>query len=137
MHRIVWLRIGGTKIHLLKLTGALLIAGALLKTFESAYQIFVTASKASVAQARPDLVPQFFGWAIDPQYGFTMQDVVGVMMGPLANFVFWLGAATIALMIYQSGKTIFPIEEIDQQIREHHQNLIRKAVEHHKSLKKK
>lgn len=140
MHRIFWFKVGGTRLHLLKLAGALFLAGALLKTFEAAYSLFVTASKAAYVQAvssgNSEAIIEHFGWSIVP-FSFSTQDLVGVMMGPLANFVFWLGLATVALMVYQSGKFFFPVEEYEQKIAEHHEKLIRKAVEHHKTLRKK
>ncbi|MBI5229441.1 hypothetical protein HY991_04980 [Candidatus Micrarchaeota archaeon] len=59
---------------------------------------------------------------------FTMEDALGVMMGPLADLLFWCGVLLIAFAIYQSGKIIFPIEEYEQRVAEHHRKLIEKAV---------
>lgn len=131
MYRVLWFKIGGQRIHLLKLAGAFLISAALLKVAEASYNIFVVANKIVYAQMRPELIPQLFGWALSP-YEFSNQDAIGVMMGPLASFIFWLGIATVALMLYQSGKIVFPIEEYEQKISSHHRELIRKAVAAHK-----
>ncbi len=131
MYRVLWFKIGGQRIHLLKLAGAFLIATALLKVAEAAYNMFVVASKVAYAQMDSRLIPQLFGWAISP-YEFSSQDAIGVMMGPFATFFFWLGIATLAAMIYQSGKIVFPIEEYEQKISSHHRELIRKAVSAHK-----
>ncbi|MFH1257332.1 MAG: hypothetical protein ABIG96_04245 [Candidatus Micrarchaeota archaeon] len=140
MRRIMWFKIGGQTIHLLKLFGIFILAASLLKVGESSYGMFVTASKAEAAQYNPAKVIELFGWSIGGDSPdakiFEFQDFVGVMMGPLASFFFWLGAATLGLMIYQSGKIIFPVEEFEQQISEHHRGLIRKAVETHKGRKK-
>lgn len=139
MRRIMWFKIGGQTLHLLKLLGIFILAASLLKVGEASYGIFLTASKAETAYYFPDRIPLLFGWSIGGQSPiekeFEFQDMVGVMMGPLANFFFWLGAATLGLMVYQSGKIIFPVEEYEQKVQEHHRNLIRKAVEAHRKKK--
>jgi len=131
MHRVIWLRLGGRRFHLLKLAGSFFVFAFVLKALEAAYQIFVTVNKAIYAQAKPDLIGQLFGWAIAAPYNFSSEDLVGVLLGPIANFLFWLGLAVAALMIYQSGKVILPVEEWEQQISEHHRRLISKAREAH------
>ncbi len=132
----MWFRVGGQTLHLLKLFGIFLLAAALLKVGESSYDIFLTASKAEAAQYNPDKIAYLFGWSVggtSPEAKeFEFQDYVGVMMAPLANFFFWLGVATFALMLYQSGKIIFPIEEFEQRVSEHHRHLIKRAVDAHK-----
>jgi len=128
MHRVIWLRFGGRRLHLVKLAGAFFILWAVLKVAEAAYLIFVTVQKSIYAQGRPDLVPQLFGWAIAAPYGFSGEDLLGVILGPVANFLFWLAVAVVALMFYQSGRILFPIEEYEQSVREHHRRLIEKAV---------
>ena len=117
VHRIVWLKVGGKRFHLLKLAGAFFIFAAVLKVAEAAYQIFVTANKAVYAQIDPTLIPSLFGWAMGAQPSggsFLTEDLVGVLIGPIAVFLFWLGIAVVAIMIYQSGKVVFPIEEFEQ-----------------------
>lgn len=139
MRRIMWFRIGGQTLHLLKLLGIFLVAASLLKVGEASYDIFVTASKAEAAQYNPDKISYLFGWSVGgaspDAKEFEFQDYVGVMMRPLANFFFWLGIATLAMMVYQSGKIIFPIEEFEQKVVEHHRSLIRRAVEAHRKRK--
>ncbi len=130
MRRIVWFKIGGKNLHLLKLAGSFFVFAAVLMVAFSAYKIFVTVDKANYAQLRPEAVTQLFGWGIGAPYYFGSEDVLGVLLQPIAEFLFWLGTAVIALMIYQSGKVVFPVEEYEQRISEHHKNLIRKAVEH-------
>ena len=132
MYRILWFKIGSQRIHLLKLAGAFLIAAALLKVAEASYHIFVMANKVVAAQLDPTRIPQLFGWAIAAPFEFGNEDVIGVMMGPLASFVFWLGVATVALIVYQSGKIVFPVEEYEEKISRHHKQLIEKAVRFHK-----
>lgn len=138
VHRILWLKVGGKRFHLLKLAGAFFVFAAILKVAEAAYQIFVTANKAVYAQIDPTLIPSLFGWAMGAQPSggsFLTEDLVGVLLGPIAVFLFWLGIAVVAVMVYQSGKVIFPVEEYEQVIGEKHRAMIRKAVEAHKRRK--
>jgi len=137
MYRIIWLKLGGKRFHLLKLAGSFFVFAFVLKALEAAYQIFVTINKAIYANANPALVSQLFGWSINAPTAFTSEDVIGVLLGPLANFLFWLALAVAALMIYQSGKVVFPIEEYEQRVSEHHRGLIAKAREAHARLKKR
>lgn len=133
VYRILWLSLGGKRIHLLKLAGALFLAAAVLKLAESAYNIFVTVNKILYAQLRPELIGQLFGWSIGAPYNFSLpEDAIGVLMGPTAAFLFWVGAATLAIMVYQAGRVIVPIEEYEQKIREHHRKLIEHARRHSK-----
>ncbi|MBI4360253.1 hypothetical protein HY572_00590 [Candidatus Micrarchaeota archaeon] len=139
LHRVMWLKIGGRRLHLLKTAGAFFVFASVLKLAESLYQLFVQVEKARAALIDPTLVPQLFGWSIDSSFGgfytFTYEDFLGVMLGPAATFLFWFGVAVVAVMVYQSGKVIVPLEEYDQRIVEHHKTLIQKAVEHHKKKK--
>ena len=135
VYRIIWLKIGGKRFHLLKLAGAFFVFAAILKVAEAAYQIFVTANKAVYAQVDPTLIPHLFGWAMGAQPSggaFLTEDLVGVLLGPVAIFLFWVGIAVIALIIYQSGKVVFPIEEYEQIVKQKHSQMIKKAVEAHK-----
>ncbi len=135
VHRILWLKIGGRRFHLLKLAGAFFVFASVLKVAESAYQIFVTANKAVYAQVDPTLIPHLFGWAMgaQPQGGsFLTEDLIGVLLGPVAVFLFWLGIAVLAIMVYQSGKVVFPVEEYEQIVKEKHKALIKKAIAAHK-----
>ena len=127
MHKVVWLRIGGKRFHLLKLAGSFFVFAFVLKALEAAYEIFVTVNKAIFAQAKPDLIGQLFGWSIAAPYAFSSEDVLGVLLGPVANFLFWLGLSVVALIVYQSGKVLVPVEEWEQKVSEHHKHLIAKA----------
>jgi hypothetical protein len=131
VYRILWLSLGGKKLHLLKLAGALFLFAAILKVAEAAYNIFVTVNKVIYAQVRPELVGQLFGWSIGAPYTFSLpEDAVGVLMGPVAAFLFWVGVAVVAIMVYQAGRVIVPVEEYEQRIREHHRTLIEHARKH-------
>jgi hypothetical protein len=137
MHRIIWFKVGDTRLHLLKLAGAFLIVTFALKVMEGAYQIFLTMEKIKAAEVNPALIPQFFGWAMgatpypsNPSQ-FMLQDLIGVMMGPTATFMFWLGLLVVSLMVYQYGKIMFPVEEYAEQLPAHHRRAIVEAVRAH------
>ncbi len=131
MHRMIWLKLGDRRFHLLKLSGAFFVFAFVLKALEAAYTVFVTANKAIFAQVKPDLIGQLFGWSIGAPYAFTAEDLVGVMLGPLANFLFWMGLAVVALILYQAGKVVLPIEEYESKVSEHHRSLILRAKAAH------
>ncbi len=132
MHRIIWFKVGGRRLHLLKLAGAFVLLAAIAKVAEAAYWIFVTVEKITYASVRPDAIPQLFGWSMGAPYFFSNEDVLGVLLGPIAAFLFWLALVVVGLMIYQSGKVVFPIEEYEQRVSEYHKELIRRAVSAHK-----
>ncbi len=132
MHRILWFKIGGRRMHLLKLAGAFFVLASVLKVAEAAYGIFVVVDKINTALMRPELIQQLFGWAIGAPYVFSGEDILGVLLGPIASFLFWLGIAVLAVMVYQAGKVIFPVEEYESRVSEHHRALIEKAVRHYK-----
>jgi hypothetical protein len=132
MHRIIWFKVGGRRLHLLKLAGAFILLAAILKVAEAAYWIFVTVQKISYAQMRPDMIAQLFNWGMEAPLAFSNEDVLGVLLGPIANFLFWLALVVVGLMVYQSGKVVFPIEEYEQRVSEYHKELIRRAVAAHK-----
>ena len=138
LRKVLWLKVGDRKLHLLKAAGAFFVFASLMKLAEALYVIFVTVEKARAAAVRPELVSQLFGWSIQSNAvvsSFTLEDGVGVLLGPMASFMFWFGLTIIALMVYQSGKVVLPIEEFEQKISEHHKGLIAKAVAHAKKKK--
>jgi hypothetical protein len=131
MYRVFWLKVGGKKFHLLKLAGAFFVFAFVLMALGSAYDIFVTVNKAIFAQLRPDQIGALFGWSIGAPYSFTIEDMVGVLLVPFATFLLWLGMAVVAMMVYQAGKVVLPVQEYEQTITEHHRNLILKAKAAH------
>ncbi|OIO25508.1 hypothetical protein AUJ14_04035 [Candidatus Micrarchaeota archaeon CG1_02_55_22] len=137
VYRMIWLKLGGRRFHLLKLAGSFFVFAFVLKALEAAYTIFVTVNKAIYANANPALITPLFGWSINAPAAFTSEDIIGVLLGPVANFLFWMALAVAALMIYQAGKIVFPIEEYEQKVSEHHRKLIAHARVAHAKLKRK
>jgi len=138
MRRMLWFKIGDTKFHLLKLAGSFLIVTFMLKVMQAAYNIFLTMEKVRAAEVNPTLIPQFFGWTMgataypSSPAAFSMQDLVGVLLTPTADFMLWLGFLVIALMVYQAGKFVFPVEEYEHAIPQHHKQAIIAAVRAHR-----
>ena len=91
MRRMFWLRVGDRNLHLLKLFGSFLVFGAVLKVAEAAYCIFLTVEKVRYAKINPAIIPQLFGWSLAAPASFSTQDVIGVLLGPIANFMFSMG----------------------------------------------
>lgn len=138
MHKMFWLTVGQQRLHVLKLAGSFFIAGCLLKVMESSYQIFLTVQKAIIAQSNPNFIVSLFGWAMGPSYGhwiptFTTEDFIGVLLGPIATLMFWMGILCIAAMIYNSGKVFFPVEEYESNMpaHPHRDKMIQAAVKYH------
>lgn len=140
MRRIVWLKVGDTKLHLIKLAGSFLIVTFMLKVMEAAYHIFLTVDKiAKVSALTTDRIPEYFGWTMSSTVYpgapmlFSAQDIVGKLLGQSAEFMFWLGMLVVALMVYQAGKFYLPIEEYEQVLPEHHRRAIVEAVRAHRA----
>lgn len=108
-------------MHLLKLAGAFFVLFAVLMVSNAAYNVFVTVDKINAASLNPQLTEQLFGWALSAgRAEFSSEDVLGILLAPIAWFMFWLGVAVFSLIVYQSGKVIVPIEEYEQVIGERH-----------------
>ncbi len=142
---MIWLKFGGQTLHLLKLLGAIFGWAAGFKLAESVYLVFVEISKVKAAMANPELVAKFYGWSIDSAsyaqgvqaYSFSsLQDYAGVMAGPVASVLFWMGALVVAMMVYRSSSVFLPVEEYENKMAEHHKKLIAHAVAHAKKGKK-
>jgi len=99
---------------MLKLVGSFLLIAAILQVFRSVYDIVVVMNKAIEAQISAQQAIALFGWCINcggvRAPGFGTEDVLGAMLGPVAALMFWLAIVVVGIMIYQTGKVIFPTE---------------------------
>ncbi len=121
MHRVFWLTVSGRRMHLLKLAGAFFVLFSVLMVANAAYGVFVTVDKVNAATLNPKLSEQLFGWALSAgRNDFSSEDALGIILAPIAWFMFWLGIAVVSLIVYQSGKLVVPIEEYDQALGERH-----------------
>ena len=129
MHRIFWLTVSGKRMHLLKLAGAFFVLFSVLMVAHSAYEVFVSVDKINTATLNPKMSEQLFGWALSAgRNEFSSEDALGIMLKPIAWFMFWLGIAVMSLIVYQSGKVIFPIEEYEQTLGERHKQAFHRMV---------
>jgi hypothetical protein len=146
MHKVIWLKVGGKRLHLLKLAGAFFVIAAVLMVASASYNVFLTVDKINYVrslqtvnslddaalQQRAYEIQQLFGWTTAGPFLLSFEDVIGILLAPVAGFLFWLGLAVVSLMVYQSGNVILPVEEWEDKVQEHHRELIRKAVAHAK-----
>jgi len=112
MKRIVWWKIRSEKIRMFKLIGAFLMSAAVLMVFSSLYHIILVVDKARMATNSCETSMALFGWSRGcPEQGFIWEDIVGVLLGPTAEFLFWLAIVIVGMMVYQTGQFTIPIEE--------------------------
>ncbi len=108
MHRVILLRVGGKKLHLLKMTGALVLVGAGLGVLGTVAELFKLIKQMELAQSNPTLAIQVFG--LLPE-ALTSDLMLGFFMTPSAWFMFWLALFIVGAMVYRSGSLVLPIEE--------------------------
>ena len=108
MHRIILLRVGGQKLHLLKMVGAFVVVGSALGVLGSISTMFRLVKQIGLAQLNPQLAVQTFGLTSETLTGDV---ALGLFMNPSAWFMFWLAFFIVGAMIYRSGNVIVPIEE--------------------------
>ena len=129
MHRIFWLSVSGKRMHLLKLAGAFFVLFSVLMVAHAAYQVFLSVDKINTATLNPKMSEQLFGWSLSSgRNEFSSEDALGILLAPIAWFMFWLGIAVVSLIVYQSGKVIFPIEEYEQTLGERHRQAFHRMV---------
>lgn len=129
MHRIFWLTVSGRRMHLLKLAGAFFVLFSVLMVANSAYNVFVSVDKINAATLNPKLSEQLFGWALSSgRAEFSSEDALGIILAPIAWFMFWLGISVVSLIVYQSGKFVVPIEETEEMITDRHRRAFHAMV---------
>lgn len=114
---------------MLKLAGAFFVLFSVLMVANAAYNVFVTVDKVNAATLNPKLSEQLFGWALSSgRIEFSSEDALGIILAPIAWFMFWLGVAVMSLIVYQSGKVVVPIEEYEQTFGERHRKAFHAMV---------
>jgi len=108
MHRIILLKIGGKRLHLVKVVGALLVCGACLGVLDSIAALFRIVKQVELSQVNPQLAVSVFGLTAE---ALTSDVVLGFFMLPTAVFMIWLAVFVVGAMVYRSGGIILPIEE--------------------------
>ncbi len=108
MHRIIILKVGGKRLHLLKVTGSLVVVGAALGVLSAIASMFRLLKQLELAQLNPQLAAQAFG--LTPS-AITSDIALGLFMAPSAWLMFWIALFVIGAMVYRSGNVLLPIEE--------------------------
>jgi len=112
MHEIIGYKIGGKRLHLLKIAGAIVLLASLFKILKALSEISAAVGAGHSLPAK------------------AVQDAV---FGPFADLFIWLGIALVAAMIYRAGKHL-PADEME--IHAHRRRLL-SAVAKHKTKKKR
>ena len=107
MRRVVHANIGDSKVHLLRLTGTMVIFGAGVGILDAVATIFRLMKKIEIARANLDFSLQVFQL---PSYELTNEIVLGMFMNPIAMFLLWIALLCIGTMVYRSGR-LFPLRE--------------------------
>jgi hypothetical protein len=114
MHRVILLKVGGAKVHLLKVVGALLVCGGALGVLSAIAELFRTIKQVELAATAPALAEQVFGLT---QAALTSDVILGLLTGPAAFFMIWLAVFVAGAMVYRSGSVILPIEEDSEDVK--------------------
>ena len=108
MHRVIFLRIGGKRLHLLKMVGSLVLVGAAMGVLGTIAGLFRLIKQLELAQTNAQVAMQIFG--LMPE-ALTSDIMLGFFMEPSAGFMFWLALFIVGAMIYRSGSIVIPIDE--------------------------
>jgi len=114
MHRIMIMKIGGKRLHLLKLAGAFIVFWAALMLLSSVYQMFWVAQVIQSANAGnyETIVLNLNGMMVTkpllPGDGNTQ---AGLLLPPIASVMFWSALLLLGGMVYKAGGIVLPIDE--------------------------
>lgn len=133
MKRMIWWKIKSNKMRMFNLIGSFLMAAAILMVFSSLYHIILTVDRARMATNSCETSMELFGWSRGcPEQGFIWEDIIGVLLQPTAEFLFWLAVVIVGMMMKQTGELSIPLEEHVIEPEE-----VRKHAEAAKATKKK
>ena len=111
MHKMVLLRFGKRRLHLLRLLGAFIIVGSALMFLSNVFQMFILASvfqEANLGNTQMGVL-NLHGWEItQPIVAGDVNMQTGLFLVPLANSMFWISILLVGGVIYQAGNIILP-----------------------------
>jgi len=119
MHRIMIMRIGGRRLHLLKLAGAFVIFWAALMLLSSVYQMFWVAQIVQSANAGTyeAVTMELNGVLVTkPIVAGDGSTQAGLMLPPIASIMFWSALLLVGGMVYKAGGLVLPIDEQMQDV---------------------
>jgi len=119
MHRIMIMRIGGRRLHLLKLAGAFIVFWAALMLLSSVYQMFWVAQivQSANAGAYEAVTMELNGVQVTkPIVAGDGSTQAGLMLPPIASIMFWSALLLLGGMVYKAGGLVLPIDEQMQDV---------------------
>jgi len=121
MHRIMIMRIGGRRLHLLKLAGAFIVFWAALMLLSSVYQMFWVAQIVQSANSGSyeAVTMELNGVQVTkPIVAGDGGTQAGLMLPPIASIMFWSALLLLGGMVYKAGGLVLPIDEQMQDVAE-------------------
>jgi hypothetical protein len=131
MHRIIFLRLGSRKLHLLKLIGACIFFASALLFLHHVYRMSNTAD-VMLELARNSVQAEAAGYP----GGVGVSDILGVLMEPAAQALIWLAVFIAGFVVYQAGNFIIPVEEDVRELQIRAQTASRKIGKRRKRKSK-
>jgi hypothetical protein len=119
VHRIMIMKIGGKRLHLLKLTGAFIVFWAALMLLSSVYQMFWVAQIVQSANAGnyESIMLNLNGMLVSkPIVAGDGNMQAGLMLPSIAGVMFWAAILLLGGMVYKTGAIVLPIDEQTQDI---------------------
>ena len=119
MHRVMIMRIGSRKLHLLKLAGAFLVFWAALMLLSSVYQMFWVAQVVQSANTGTyeAVTMNLNGMMVTkPIVAGDGSTQAGLLLPPIASIMFWSALLLLGGMVYKAGGIILPIDEQMQDV---------------------
>ena len=127
MRKLIYFKVAGKDVHMPKLIGAFVLIGALLMFINSTAVMFNSwdnvkylgtcldkanpSSLADFNDCRETLYKSTGAYLQQGQGKLTSTQVAGVLLGPIANVLFWAAGLFIGYIIYRTGDLVVPIEE--------------------------
>jgi hypothetical protein len=114
MHRIMIMKIGGKRLHLLKLAGAFLVFWAALMLLSSVFQMLWVANiieKANAGEYEPVTVDLNGMTITKPIVAGDGNTQAGLMLPSIAGVMFWSVLLLAGVMVYKAGAIILPVDE--------------------------
>lgn len=135
MRKMLYFRIGGVEVHLLKLCGALILFAALLGILNASAVMWqswgiIDSVKKSISnnpvefEASPkveciDSVFKVTGTCVSPkQTRIDNTQYWIALSGPIMMLLFWAAVFVFGWMVYNLGRAFIPIEEDEKELPE-------------------
>lgn len=131
---MLYFKIGGVEVHLLKLCGALILFAAILGILNTSAGMWqswkvLNAAKECISYYSNPFSPEK-GLCLDSAYKVTgvyigpQQPSIDAtqywiaLLSPIILLVFWAAVFVFGWMVYNLGKTFIPIEEAEKKLSE-------------------